>query len=279
MGLAAVGGQALRRVDLEDLRGVSEAGGGRLEPPFASIDHAQETIGGDCDVFVDGDLLLSSRRVVLPSQLRRLLVEARYPKERRASGMRARQRTFGRMPRVSVRQDYCRACAICRTDPEMSHALESWASVAEGLYADLMPKRHAEHKRVIQEEVLPEWRIGDTCYTSGIVNKNSPLAYHRDGGNFAGLWAAMIVLRERAAGGELVLPQLGLAHACEDSTLIIFDNQKLWHGVAPIKTRGGYRVSVVYYSLRGMALCLPQKQEIQRIRKRRAAIESKPRKR
>ena len=48
--------------------------------------------------------------------------------------------------------------------------------------------------------VRPEWRIPGTIFTSGIINKNNPLRYHRDAGNFPRLWSCMYAIAADCGG-------------------------------------------------------------------------------
>ena len=100
------------------------------------------------------------------------------------------------------------------------------------------------------------------------MNKNNPLKYHLDSGNFKGVLSNMIVFKKGTSGGHLVIPQLDLALEVVDNSLTIFNGQEILHGVSPIEydETDGYRYSVVYYSLEQMWKCDPIDDEIVRIR-------------
>ena len=67
----------------------------------------------------------------------------------------------------------------------------------------------------------------------------------------------MPVLRRGVRGGALHLPEYDLTVACRDGWVVAFNGYELWHGVTPIELaeEDAYRISVVYYSLRGMKDC------------------------
>lgn len=52
----------------------------------------------------------------------------------------------------------------------------------------------------ITNEILPEWRLKDQPFTSGIVNRSNPLPYHLDSGNLKGSMSAMVVMQQGVLG-------------------------------------------------------------------------------
>jgi hypothetical protein len=79
----------------------------------------------------------------------------------------------------------------------------------------------------------------------------------------------MIVFKQYTEGGRLSCPEYGVKFEVADNTIIIFDGQKILHGVTPIKhlNKAAYRYSVVYYSLAQMWNCGHVNEELVRIRK------------
>jgi len=126
-------------------------------------------------------------------------------------------------------------------------------------------------------EILPEWRIGEArLWTSGVVNDTAALPYHRDGFNFP-TWSAMPVMRRGVRGGLLHLPEFGVALACADSTVCLFPGRRWVHGVTPLtraRAGDGYRISVVYYALRGMRDCRSAAEETRRAQLKRTEREA-----
>jgi hypothetical protein len=141
---------------------------------------------------------------------------------------------------------------------------------------EIDPQIIAKDSRTLAD-VLPDWRIGEAkLWTSGVVNDTAALPYHRDGFNFP-TWSAMPVLRRGVRGGYLHLPEFGLALACADSTVALFPG-KLWvHGVTPltrVRAGDGYRISIVYYALRGMRDCRTAAEETRRAQLKRTEREA-----
>jgi hypothetical protein len=204
-----------------------------------------------------------------------LLQESSFPKSSRTNGMYSMSNIFGYLPRVAIRNDFCRR-SFWASKSEAEQALFDASVLAASVYRKHLPRRYEEHMKDVSESVLAQYRMKDTPFTSGIVNKNSPLHYHKDSGNFKGRWSCMLTLRKRCEGGLLVLPELRIALACEDGDVSMFSGQSLLHGVTPIRRfRGGYRYSAVFYSLKQMWQCLPPAEEMERARSRRETIEVK----
>jgi hypothetical protein len=107
-----------------------------------------------------------------------------------------------------------------------------------------------------------------------VINRSAQLPYHRDNMNYDA-WSAMPVLRHQMAGGHLHIPEYGFVVGCRDGWQVSFYGRGLVHGVTPMhpKMRGGYRVSVVYYSLRGMKDCRTWAEELGQARAKRTARE------
>jgi hypothetical protein len=125
--------------------------------------------------------------------------------------------------------------------------------------------------------VLDDWKIGDTPFTSGIINKNNQLPYHFDAGNVKNVWSNMVVFKKDVTGGCLACPELGITFELKDNSVLMFDGQNILHGVTPFNktSPNGYRYSIVYYSLLPMWNCLPPKEEIKQAANRRRAREVK----
>lgn len=191
----------------------------------------------------------------------------KYTYADRSSGMMSQSRVFGFQPRIAMRRDYCNAASMTREHPQQHATLLWWASYVSGCYAVTNQDRYAKQMAQL-EKVRPEWRLPNSAFTSGIVNKDNNLLYHHDAGNFPGVWSCMIVLQQDMRGGHLVVPRYGLAFSFPRASLFMFDGQSLLHGVLPMQKRSslGYRYSIVYYALKQMCNCLSPQEEIERIR-------------
>lgn len=201
------------------------------------------------------------------------LVEAlkaiNYERSFRTGGLPTNSRIFGYMPRSTLRKDFCSTTSLAGTWPKEHAVICKRARVADKYYTRWNPALHTQHDALLDEKVLPEWHIEESVFTSGIVNKNNPLRYHFDTGNFKDVWSAMMVFKGGVEGGGLNVPEYDLHFTLRDHSILMFDGQGLLHGVTPFKLLNpkGYRYSIVYYSLRQMWNCLPPGAELKRIRK------------
>lgn len=200
----------------------------------------------------------------LANELRKI----EYQTSTRTSGLKTSSRVFGYQPRVPLRRDFCTATSLASTNPAINDRLcQMGAAITETYrehFGEVMD-RHLDLSR----KVLDEWRMKDSVFTSGIINKNNPLKYHFDAGNFVNVCSCMLGFKSAVQGGYLAFPEFNFALEIADGTLSMFDGQKILHGVTPIKTTSerAYRFTVVYYSLKGMWNCEPLNKEIARIRK------------
>lgn len=246
---------------------------------YACEDDCPELVAADCAVFVDGVVkLVYVHHIERPEiqSLRNHLRKVRYEKSTRTRGTITRSRIFGYAPRNGVRNLGCRATSIATEQPEQHAALINAAGVASELYATYFPDVYQKHE-TLAGKVPSHWRLPKSVFTSGIANFNNPLQYHFDTGNFAAVCSAMFGFRAGIQGGHLCCPELGLRFAIGDCSLLLFDGQRLLHGVTPIvKTReSGFRYTVVYYSLKQMWSCESPANEIERLRSLRTTIEAR----
>lgn len=181
-------------------------------------------------------------------------------------GASSASKVFGYSPRYPLRKsDVCRPAAWAREDREAHALVCSFGPKLSAMLADHNPAMHARQAAMV-ERVLPQWRIRDSLFTSGIANKNNPLPYHFDADNFEGAWSAMIVLQNDAQGGRLVVPRWRTAFEFDGCSALFFDGQSLLHGVEPIRLTSSlsYRYSIVYYALRRMCECMSPVEELER---------------
>lgn len=201
-------------------------------------------------------------------ELLEALRSIRYHRSQRAEGLESNSRTFGFLPRVTIRRDFCTATALHAESPVQAGVLAKWADRAARIWD--MSDRDGVHRQeaLLRKRVKPEWILPGKVFTSGICNYNNPLRFHYDKGNFPGSWSAMFAFTHNVKGGNLVLPGYRIAFSFRRPSFIIFDGQANLHGVSPIKYvgKGGYRYSVVYYAMQGMCRCLTPDEELQRIR-------------
>lgn len=206
------------------------------------------------------------------------LVEAvkhiKYHEGKRARGLVSRSRIFGYRPRLEMRADFCSSTSLAMECPKEHGLICNFAGEIEKMYLKNHPEGYKKHKAET-DTVKKEWRIGEGIFTSGIVNKNNPLKYHFDTGNFNKVYSCMPVFKSGIRGGHLALPEYGIGIELKDRSIFMFDGQAIMHGVTPIKYNNpnSYRYSIVYYSLKRIWACLEIDQELARIRNKKTKRE------
>jgi hypothetical protein len=196
---------------------------------------------------------------------RRAVLQIEIASVGRANNYASRSRTFGYRPRRATHfRESCGITSLANEQPGIERLLEAYADQFSGML-DVIDPTIAPADTARLAEVRTEWRFGEAkLWTSGVVNDTAQLPYHRDRFNFS-TWSAMPVVRRGVRGGHLHLPEYDAVLPCADSTVILFPGERLLHGVTPlerVKAGEGYRISVVYYALKGMKTCLEYAQEL-----------------
>lgn len=200
--------------------------------------------------------------------LRSLLKSLEFGTSTRTAGLVSTSRTFGFMPRVTIRRDFCTATAMSKDHPLAFDELMRFGEVIAQKYQEFFPETFAKQTKIVNDSILQDWIIPKTPFTSGIANKNNALKYHYDNGNFDEVASCMLVLKKNSQGGNLCIPMFDLQIDICDRGFVIFDGQSILHGVSPINNVNSqaYRYSVVYYALKAMTYCLTPTEELARIR-------------
>lgn len=191
----------------------------------------------------------------------------KYQTNERTGGLKTTSRIFGFAPRITLRKDFCSATSLANEFPKEHQVICEYAEKITNTYLQIDPFTYKRHEEMINK-TLPEWRIKRSLFTSGIVNKNNPLKYHFDSGNFKDVYSCMLGFKKDIGGGYLAIPEYNLAMEIKNNSLLIFDGQNILHGVTPIHylSKDAYRYTLVYYSLKQMWNCLPLDQELARIK-------------
>ena len=231
----------------------------------------------DFDTLIEGDTILTENgkiRLVyktLPLDEKRLLKalnNIKFNVSERAGGLKTTSRIFGFAPRVALRNDYCRAASLAKESPREHKIICDYAREVEAIYKENDPDKYTDHKAIADGKLKADYRIEDTVFTSGIVNKNNPLKYHFDSGNFEKVYSCMLALRYNMEGGYLAMPEYGIGLKIGNNSVTVFDGQSILHGVTPMSpiSPDAYRYTIVYYSLKQIWNCLPIDEEVARIR-------------
>lgn len=193
----------------------------------------------------------------------------KYTKGVRSTGLVSQSAIFGYKPKVTMRQDFCSAAAMAKSQSKEHFFITDFAKNLTNYYRDNFPDVFASHQKIVQEKIKDQWVIKGTPFTSGIINKDNPLKYHFDSGNFKGVLSNMVAFKKNMSGGRLVIPAYNIKLEIADGSLSVFDGQSILHGVSPfIKlNEKAYRYTVVYYTLEQMWKCNTIDEELIRIRK------------
>jgi hypothetical protein len=204
----------------------------------------------------------------ITKNLRWAVKNTKYHEGKRARGLKSTSRIFGYAPRVAMRHNFCHTTSMANESPKQHHVVSSFAEYVSDVYKEYFPDIYNKHDSIVDEKVLPEWKIKGSVFTSGIINKNNPLKYHFDSGNFKGVMSNMIAFKKDVVGGHLAIPEFDVALEIADNSLTIFNGQEILHGVTGFekKNEHAYRYTVVYYSLEQMWKCEPIDDEVLRVR-------------
>jgi len=137
--------------------------------------------------------------------LKSVLQKIEYQASERTGGLKTVSRVFGYQPRIALRRDFCTATSLAYADAHSNEIVCEYGRKIDPMYRQHFPKISAMHNDQTSK-VLPEWRIPGTVFTSGIINKNNPLKYHFDSGNFEHVCSCMLGLKKNILGGYLVDP-------------------------------------------------------------------------
>jgi len=237
----------------------------------ATTDDYSELIYEPCIIKDETDNIIGVYGVLTGDrleQLRSTILKTKITKNRRTQGLKTQSRIFGYMPREPIRKNWCSSVLLAREQPKEHAIVCQFATVLADYYKTYAPEIYSQHLEIVNDKVKPEWKIKDSPFTSGIINKNNPLKYHFDSGNFNSVYSNMVGFRKDIEGGHLAMPEYDIALDISDGSITFFDGQSILHGVTPITylTPESYRFTIVYYSLQGMWKCLPIDEEIARIR-------------
>lgn len=241
----------------------------RGKPP--SLDGLKELPVNTLVTNAEGQPLVAYMQLYEPgdpalARLRAGLLRLHFAESQRVNGLAVRALSFGYLPRIPLRSDFCRPAIVVREHPELVADLVALAGELEARYAEVAAETFAYHAEQAAR-VLEEWRLpAAQLFTGGTINRDNAIGYHQDRGNFKATFSAMPVVRQGMGGGALVVPELGVYLPVADGTVTYFDGQDLWHAVTPLKklARDAHRFSIVYYSLSMLWHCLPPAGEVER---------------
>lgn len=252
----------------------------RKENFDSSVLQYKSVLESDYSIFIDEDTIIrdfESGEIVVVylkltddlSELRNSVVNLKYAKGRRTAGLKTQDKVFGYMQRLGVANDYCSTAVFAKSNPKEHNIVCNFGSTLSKLYEKYVPEVYKKHQQIVFDRVKPQWIIKDSVFTSGIINKNNQLNYHFDRGNFKNVYSNMIAFKKDMMGGHLSIPEYDLGLKISDSSVTLFDGQKILHGVTPLKflSEKSYRYTLVYYSLEQMWKCETPQEELLRVKK------------
>jgi hypothetical protein len=212
----------------------------------------------------------------LLSYVREAVKDTKYVETYRANTLPTKSSVFGALPRVAMRNDFCRFSNKTSEEKDNTNKLFTFQETLCKIYKEHLPELYEYDLQKARETVNDDYRLIDTPYTTANINVNHAIKYHRDSGNIKNSYSNVLILKEYCTGGELVLPEYRIALEQSDGALCIFSGQKEIHGVMPIKPykENFYRASIVYYTMAQLEHCYPYKEEVSRlnIKKRERAV-------
>lgn len=242
-----------------------------------SVSHVTSIIGEEGLYELEGANPIFYGKLEPPASLLKACVGVKFSNSPRTNKIKTHAAPFGAKPANRLKDNFCTQASMAETAPKSDLIFRKFGIEIAKVYKNLFPETYNQNLKEMNKqgrEILPEYILKETPFTSGIVNKDNALAYHYDKGNFAGMQSAMIVLCNNIQGGHLVLPEYDVAFRIKNHTLILFDGQKVLHGVSKIVKSNprGYRYSIVYYSMKELWKCLTFEEEITKYNK---SLESK----
>lgn len=187
-----------------------------------------------------------------------------YQHSDRLSGIGSDSLIFGFAPRDYIKKHPCRATPFNRKHQKEYFYLHKLGKKAETILKEHFPDALEKHISN-SSPVLSSWKIPETSFSSGIINKSNQLIYHTDNGNMSGCLSAMYTFRRDCDEGFLYLPEYEMLIKNRHGSLLWFDGANILHGVTPFKKKSAksFRCTIVFYVLDKMQkCCCDQKAEI-----------------
>lgn len=125
------------------------------------------------------------------------------------------------------------------------------------VYKETAPEHWSLQKAKISQTTA---RIADTTFSSITVNYDWRSALHKDKGDYKKGLGVFTVCQPRPEGGELLLPEYGLAVRVCSGDVLLFNSHR-WHCTAPLHKYDDTRLSFVCYLREKMPELCPAKQK------------------
>ena len=200
------------------------------------------------------------------NQLGEIISKLDFNSSTRSANKGEKSLLFGAVNKSATKIGVCNQGVLLSKNSEMDETVRTdIAYLLDDILKEYLPERHKIARiKLLQKPIEPEYKFGDTNYTSGIINKNSAFNYHRDTGNLSNTYSSMIVFKKNVTGGHLVLPEYGIGFKLQNNSIINFYGKEIVHGVTPIikHDKDAFRLSLVYYASQNLDKCLPFEEEL-----------------
>ena len=254
----------MKTVKLKKKKAKYEMGGSPKKSHYSIV------IDEDC-ILLDGDKVIGVYIKIPQTELlslRKVALNTKYSETYRTSSLPTKSSVFGSQPRNALRNDYCRLTINTIDEVDNFKRLLKFQDYLCSIYKKYLPNDYNNELKWVNDNVEEDYRFSGTPYTSINVNVNHAIKYHIDKGNVKNSYSNIIIVKNNISGGELVLPDYGVALSQCDGFMAIIKGQEVPHGVMPIKQTSGkdyYRASIVYYTPSLIRKCLPYKEEVKRL--------------
>jgi hypothetical protein len=152
---------------------------------------------------------------------------------------------FGYMDPLVNRFD-CRETAWSVTEPALLEGLLPFLLEADEAFRDNLPERYAA--QLAECRKAPDWNLHGTCFTTGTVNLNWRVSYHRDSHDLKNGFGVMAAL---GSSLTLVYPRFRCAFEMQPGDILLGDVHEL-HAQLPF-TRD--QLAIVLYCREHIAAC------------------------
>ena len=173
---------------------------------------------------------------------------------------------FDRYPRIN----YCRKTAWTLDNPDKWDTVASFVELVDDRFKTSCPDEWAIQNNITKKS-SPDFKIGETIFTTITLNRNFRTFYHRDAGNLAEGFAAMSYMKTgKFTGGEICFPNYACGVKLYNYDLIIFKNTEL-HGnleITPASKDSKYqRITSVFFFRQNMLACGTAEDELERAKR------------
>lgn len=135
----------------------------------------------------------------LINEIRKATFETKFVKTYRThKALPTQSSVFGALPRIAVRNDYCRFSAQTKHEKKNTQRLFTFMEVLTGIYEKYLPEQYKHDLTVIKENVNQDYLLKENQpFATANINVNHAIKYHKDTGNFRGNLSNVLILRDR----------------------------------------------------------------------------------